>query len=449
MKPLKIAIIGAGSAQFSAGLVRDLCVTPSLHNSHISFMDIHEDRLMFITAMAKKLSAELGADLTFDSTLDRAKCLDGADYVINTAQDQCHEWSEAQRDIAERHGYYRGAKLHALTQMAFLLEVAQDIERICPNAYLLQSSNPVFEGCTLITRETKVKTIGLCHGHYGYRDIARVLGLDLQHVKARATGFNHWIWLTEFRYKGEDAYPLIDKWIEEESEEYWKKDRSFADQQMSKPAIEMYKMFGLMPIGDTPRVCDNPRSFGWWYHTSLATKQNYYGSNGGFDSEIGWTMYLEGLNKNLDKIRRAASDDTAKVSEFFPPKLSQEQIVPIIESIEFDIQRLYQVNIPNKGHILPGYPEDLVIECEALIDAAGVHPVKSPALPEFLCAGAMNPRHTDAELMVEAVRSGRLDAYRLLLLADHRTTSVQQVDGLLKEWLEEPRNSRIRNALVL
>ncbi len=62
-----------------------------------------------------------------------------------------------------------------------------------------------------MTRETKTQVLGLCHGHYGYRDIARALGLDLAHVTAQMSGFNHWIWMTDFRYRGEDAYPLIDE----------------------------------------------------------------------------------------------------------------------------------------------------------------------------------------------------------------------------------------------
>ena len=447
MKTRKIAIIGAGSATFSAGLVRDLCVTPSLHGSKVTFMDIHEDRLVFILTLAKKLAKELGAELEFESTLDREAALEGADYVLNTAQDQCHEWYEAQRELSVKHGYYRGAALGALAQMAFLWEIARDVERICPNAWLLQSSNPVFEGCTLMTRATKAKVIGLCHGHYGYKEIVKALRLEPEHVKARSTGFNHWIWLTEFRYKGEDAYPLIDRWIEEKSEDYWKLERGYGDQQMSRAAIDMYKTFGLMPVGDMARVCDNYRQFGWWYHDSLETKKRYYGHQGGFDSEIGWGLYLEGLNKNLEKIRQAATDPQAKVSEFFPPKQSPEQIVPIIESLEFDIERKYQVNIPNKGHILDKFPEDLVVECEALIDSAGLHPIKSDPLPSRLIAGAMNPRFTDAELMVEAVRTGSFEAYKLLMLSDHKTKSVEQVVAMLEEWIADPRNGRIRDAV--
>jgi len=211
---VKITIIGAGSAQFSAGLVRDLCVNPGLHGSHVAFMDVDAHRLAMVMRLAERLAAELKTPLTFSKTLDRIEALKGADFVINTAQVGGHAWTEAQRSMAEKHGYYRGARLHDLPQAAFFLDVAHDMERYCPNAWLIQSANPVFEGCTLMARETKIKVLGLCHGHYGYREVANVLGLDLKDVSAQMPGFNHWIWMTDFRYKGQNAYPLLDEWIE-------------------------------------------------------------------------------------------------------------------------------------------------------------------------------------------------------------------------------------------
>ena len=223
-------------------------------------MDVDENGLIWSTGW-RNVSRRTDAGLTFSTTTARAQALQGADFVINTAQVGGHDWSEALRSMGERHGYYRGAHLHMFGQMIFFLEVARDIERICPNAWLIQSANPVFEGCTLMTRETKTQVLGLCHGHYGYRDIARVLGLDLAHVTAQMSGFNHWIWMTDFRYRGEDAYPLIDEWIRTKAEAYWAQDdRTFHDNQMSRAAIHQYQLFGLMPIGDTPRMVDRPRS---------------------------------------------------------------------------------------------------------------------------------------------------------------------------------------------
>jgi len=435
---VKITIIGAGSATFAAGIVRDLCVTPGLHGSHVAFMDVDAHRLEMIHRMAERLSEELQAGLSFAQTTDRESALQGADFVINTAQVGGHDWTEAQRRLAEKHGYYRGARLHNFGQAAFFLEVARDLERICPEAWLIQSANPVFEGCTLMRRETSVKVLGLCHGHYGYLEIPRVLGLEEEHVSAQAPGFNHWIWMTDFRYRGEDAYPLLDEWIETRAEEYWASDdRGFGANQMRRAAIHQYLLFGLMPIGDTPRIC------GWWYHTDLETKQRWYGPAGGFASEIGWGQYLENIGKRTRTVEQAALDESRPISETFEPKQSREQIVPIVDALVNDVEGFYQVNIPNQGQIIKGFPEDLVVECQGVVSGAGIRGISAPPLPPRLMAGAMIPRWREAEQMVEALRTGDRNLLLLCLLGDHRTRSLEQAEALLDEWLRDPRNERM------
>lgn len=447
MKRVKIAIIGAGSAQFSAGIIRDLCVTPSLHHVSITLMDVDSKRLGFILNMSRKLVKELKVDFQFSSTTDLAEALTGADFVINTAQDQGHSWYEAQREIGERHGYYRGGMLGQIYQTAFLLETAQKVERYCPDALLIQSSNPVFEGCTVIHRKTKVKIVGLCHGHYGYREVADVLGLEREHVTAKMFGFNHWIWMADFRYRGENAYPILDRWIQEKAEEYWARPRKYSDQQMSPAAIHQYQLLGLMPIGDTPRMLETPSMMGWFYNETLQAKQQWYGHQGGFDSEIGWAQYLEDLKEKTKAIEQAAVDDNKKVTEYFEPVQSDEQIVPIIESIVCDKPRFFQVNIPNRGCLVEGFPEDIAVECEGLVSGAGIQGIHAGRLPSRVMAGAMNPRYIQCELVSEAICTGDYNAFRLIFLMDHATKSLQQVDDLLKDWMEDPRNRCIRNIL--
>ena len=432
---VKIALIGAGSASFAATIVRDLCVTEALHRSHVTLMDIDRQRLRMTHRLATRLVGELGAELSFSMTADRQEALRGADFCINTAQVGGHDWTEAQRHLAEKHGYYRGARLHDYGQAAFFLEVARDVERLCPDAWLMQSANPVFEGCTLMSRETGVKVVGLCHGHYGYRDIARVLGLEREHVSALTPGFNHWIWMTDFRYRGEDAYPLIDRWVESEAQAYWARDdRRYGDNQMSRAAIHQYQLFGLMPIGDTPRFA------GWWYHTDLQTKRNWYGRLGGFDSEIGWGQYLENTNRRVQALEEAALDEGRPITETFKPVRSDEQIVPIIDALVNDVVGLYQVNIPNAGPLVPGFPEDLVVEVQGVVSGAGIRGVSPPALPRKLVTSIMIPRWHRAELFVEALRSGDRDLLLHALLNDPRTRSLDQAEDLLEEWLSEPRN---------
>ena len=88
-------------------------------------------------------------------------------------------------------GFSSGGFIPMLYQCMFLVDVVHDMEKYCPNALQIQSANPVFEGGTTICRQTKIKNIGLCHGHYGYREIADVLGLDRKYVTAKMFGFNH------------------------------------------------------------------------------------------------------------------------------------------------------------------------------------------------------------------------------------------------------------------
>jgi alpha-galactosidase len=435
---VKIAIIGAGSAQFSAEIVRDLSVNQGLQGSHVVLMDIDEKRLQMVYRLATRLANEILADISFSTTNDREAALQGAHFVINTAQVGGHDWTESQRILGEKHGYYRGARLHDFPQMVLFLDVARDVERICPNAWLIQSANPVFEGCTLMHRETSVKVLGLCHGHYGYLHIAQVLGLDPAYVTAETKGFNHWIWMTDFRYKGHDAYPLLDEWIQKHAEAYWAKDNfEFHDNQMSRAAIDQYKHYGLMPIGDTPRFV------GWWYHTELATKQQWYGKLGGFDSEIGWQRYLDKMSKNVQTIEHAALDESKRVTDIFRPVQGHEQIVPIINSLVNDEEGIYQVNIPNRGQLVQGFPEDLVIECKGVVGAAGIRGAATPSLPAKVVIGEMIPRWRRAECAVEAIRTGDRDYLLQYLLHDQRSRSWEQAEGLLTEWLGDSRNKRL------
>ena len=233
---VKIGIIGAGSAQFSMKMVRDLCLTKSLDSSHVCFMDLDRERLNFVETLATRYATEMGSNLEFSTTEDRITCLQGADFVINTAYVKGHQHEWAMRDAAARHGYfYDGVQMGEFYQLRMALSLAHDMEEACPEAWLLQVGNPVFDCTSVVSRETSIKVCGLCHGQYGYLEIAEVLGLEPDHVTFEATGFNHNIWLSHFIYEGEDAYPLIDEWIEKESEVYWRthKPVSTHDIQMS------------------------------------------------------------------------------------------------------------------------------------------------------------------------------------------------------------------------
>ena len=99
----------------------------------------------------------------------------------------------ATRELTEKHGYYYGGiHLGDYYNIQLMLDVARDMERICPDAWLIMSGNPVFTGCTHLTRETGIKVCGLCHGHYGVYEIARTIGLDPERVTWQAPGM-YWL----------------------------------------------------------------------------------------------------------------------------------------------------------------------------------------------------------------------------------------------------------------
>ena len=435
-KSLKITVIGAGSATFSLGLVKDLCLTENLKGSLVSFMDIDAERLENITALAERYSKELGADLRFEKTTNRQQALSGADFVINTADAKGHYHARALRELTARHGYYYGAvSIGSFYNFQLMMGVARDIEAICPDAWLIQSGNPVFDGTTLMTRHTRAKVIGLCHGHYGYLEICKVLGLDPAKVTWQAPGVNHAIWMTHFLYEGQDAYPILDRWIATEGPDYWRTHVATRthDIQMSRGAIHMYQMFGLMPIGDTPRQA------GWWYNTDIETKKRWFGEPwGGPDTELARPEHVRGLEKRLAQVAAVTRDPEARVSDVFGRSRTREQQVPIIDALANGVGGMFQVNVPNAGGVLEGVAPDVAVEVQAWIDRTGVHPLRMTPLPRKIMLEQIEPKVAAMERGLEAYLTGDKTMLLYNVLSNHQTRSYDQAVAVLEDLLAMP-----------
>jgi alpha-galactosidase len=429
---VRIGVIGAGSATFSLGLVKDLCLTPGLAGSEVAFMDIDQGRLDAITALAKRYVGEVGGDLRFVQTTDREAALRDTDFIINTADAKGHYHARRVREVTARHGYYYGGvELGSSDNFALMLSVARDIERICPDAWLIQSGNPVYQGCTLMTRETGVKVIGLCHGHYGYLRICEILGLDPARVTWQAPGLNHNIWLVHFLYDGRDAYPLLDEWIATRGEEFWRThvaERTH-DIQMSRGTIAQYRLYGLMPIGDTPRQA------AWWMNTDIETKKHWFGEPwGGPDTELARPFYVANLEKKLAEVRRLVGDPAARVSDFVGTTPTREQQVPIIDALVNGKADFFQVNIPNRG-MLDGVADDVVVEVPAYIDRTGVHAVKPTQLPRKIMLERILPGVLKMERELEAFKTGDRTMLIYSALMSPQTRTYEQAVAVLEDLL--------------
>ena len=442
--PVKVTVIGAGSSTFSIGLIRDMCLTESLAGSHVTFMDIDEVRLDRIHKLAGRYVGELGVDLSFDKTTDPREALQEADFVINTAGGE-YAHMEERRELGKKHGYYSGASFGvSFYNLRLMLGVARDMEEICPGAWLIQSGNPVFEGTTLMTRQTGVKIIGLCHGHYGYRDIAQAVGVDPDKVVWEAPGLNHVIWLTPFRHEGRNAYPLVDEWIVNKAEAYWKDrvdhpEKYGPEDRMSRGVIDQYRRFGLMPVGDTSR------SGGWWYKADLKARLHWYGPTGGFSSELYSPRFLARHRRRVEEVREVAADPSRSVLEVFPPVKTSEQQVPIIDALVNDVSGKFQINVPNQG-ALPGVADDVVTEIPAVIDMGGIHRIQLEPLPRKIMLEVIQPRVLAMEWELEAFLTGDRGTFLDgLLMISHfesggHTVSYEQGKGYLDDMLAQPYN---------
>jgi len=426
--PTQVTIIGAGSVVFSLGLVKDLCLTAGLKGTKVCFMDINEESLDVVYRLANRYAEDLGADLTFERTLDRQESLQGADFVINTATITHNEhFMKRRRELTARHGYFYGRTgMPEYHNLQMMLDVAHDMEETCPDAWVLLAGNPVFDGSTLMSRETGIKVCGLCHGHYGYREIARTIGLDPEKVTWQAPGLNHNVWLTHFYHDGEDAYPILEAWIENESEKYWEEKQKAGEisAQMSLSAIHQYRMYGLMPVGDTPR------RGGWWYHTDLETRQRWYGGKGGNDTPAGRDRVLEGKEKKFEQMKEAAYDEKVRPIDLFGDKMTSEQHVPIIDGLVNDNEGQFQVNIPNNG-ALPGIPDDVVVELPAIVNKKGIQPLRVQPLPNKIMLECIYPDWLRMERTLEALLTGDLSMMLFSILESHQTRSYDQATEVL------------------
>ncbi len=459
MADVKIVFLGAGSVRYTLQLFLDICKTKELWKSHVCLMDIDSEKLAAVHNLAERAMNEIGADLKIESTTSLERALEGADFIINTvlAKGEGHEDGYAQyeimRQVGEKHGYYRGidsqefnmvSDYYTITnfnQLYTSLEIAKAVERICPNAYLIQTANPVMEITQIVLRSTKTKIIGFCHGFAHVKDVCEALGLEFEKVDWQVAGVNHGIWLNRFRYNGEDAYKLFDKWIEEKSSQW--EPKSPWDVQLSPAVIDMYRFYGMIPIGDTAR------NGSWKYHYNLETKKKWYGKFGGIDNEIERPKFYEELRALRKKLLALARDKTVKLSQVFPEefrldRLSGEQQVPFINALVNNKPARLFLNVLNDS-IIQELPKNVVVEVPCVVDAEGIHPEKiDPPLTPRIIKYFLVPRIMRMEMAVEAFLTGDKKVLEEFLIRDPRTKSYEQVKAVLDEIMNLPFNKRMK-----
>ncbi len=214
----KIAFIGAGSFGFTRSLVRDILSFPAFRDCTIALMDIDKDRLSYIKKAVDKIVAAGNYPAKVIATQDRAEALKDADGVLCTIlAGGVHVWRN-DIEIPKKYGVdinvgdTRGPAgiFRALRTIPVMLDICRDIEKYCPEATLLNYTNPMAMLCRAMLGETKVKLSGLCHSVQGTaHKLASWIGAPMEEITYLCAGINHQAWYLEFKWNGKDAYPLI------------------------------------------------------------------------------------------------------------------------------------------------------------------------------------------------------------------------------------------------
>jgi len=454
---MKISIVGAGSVRFALQLIGDIAKTENLSGAFISLMDINQEKLHTVHFLAQKYAEELGAQLSFEKTTSLEQTLEGADFVINTAAPLYPERYEKVTEIGEKHGYYRGIDSQEFNMVStysyvicsypdlkLSLEIARLMEKLCPEAWLLQTANPVFEVTQLLTQTTRAKVIGFCHGFSGVFEVFRALGLEPQEVDWQVAGVNHGIWMNRFLYRGKDAYPLLEEWIEKNASSW--KPRTPWDVQLSPAVIDMYRFYGMLPIGDT---C---RNGSWKYNYNLETKRRWYGEFGGIDNEVERPRYHQQLRESkrklLDLAQEIQKHPHSRLTEIYPElfskeKMSGEQHIPFINALSGGPEARLILNLQNQG-VISGLPDDVVVEIPVVVRKDGLYPEKlEPDLTWRIKEMYLMPRILRMRWALEAFLSQDKRVLEEFLVRDPRTRSFEQIQAVLEEIMSLPINEEL------
>lgn len=202
--------------------------------------------------------------------------------------------------------------------------------------------------------------------------------------------------------------------------------------------MDFYQKHGVVGIGDT--ISWTGASWPWWYHTDDDTERAY----GEFSPRDGWNSYFESVKNNAAEIIKLSRNKEASVTEFLKNVSDDDLMVPMLESLSCDVQRVLIVNTLNRGQLVPGLPEDFEVEVPALCGAGGIHPIQTKPLPRHIIAHIFRDRVAPVEMELEAFQTGNRTFLEELVLMDHWATSLQQVQNFIKEILDLPYHKEMK-----
>jgi alpha-galactosidase len=421
---IKVAFIGAGSIEFTRNVVTDLCSYPEFRGGvHLSLHDISAPRLAFAERLASQIVAQTGSGATVTASPDRRAAIKDAQYVINEVQVGGYDATRADFDIPARYGVRQtiadtlgiGGIFRGLRTIPVVTGIARDMLDQCPDAYLLNYSNPMAMLPWAVYRGTSLRQVyGLCHS---VRDthafLAGLVGLEPAEVSFRTAGFNHQAFVLSFEHHGRSLYPRLAEVI------------NASPQLQRRVRVELYRRFGYFPTESS----EHSAEYVPWFMRHDAEIERF---------RIFVGDYLARSEENLRELESLQDQLAAGTPLELEP--ADELASQFIHSVETGTERELYVNVRNNG-LITNLPGECCVEVPCAVGAGGPKPQAIGALPVQLAA--LNRTFLNVvELTVSAALEGRRDhVYQAALLDPNTaaTLTTSQVIAMCDDLLEAHR----------
>ncbi len=424
----KIALIGAGSLVFGKTLMADFLATPALAGSEYRLMAPSHTRLDRMHAFVQRMIADNGVDATVVATTDRRAALRDADYVVVMIQVGGVDVFQSDYEIPLRYGVDQcigdtmnpGGIFRALRHIPALLEIARDMQELCPRALLFNYANPMAMCCWALSRMPGLQFVGLCHGVQTTMDlIASYTGVPKGEIDFTAAGINHMAWFLKLEHRGRDLYPILKANMEKPGYYVNEKVRG-----------EVMRHFGYFMTESTGHLSEY---LPYFRKNRQALKR--YCDEPAFGGESG--AYYKYCRMLADKF--ATMDPLSIESTKLGPR-SAEYCSHIIEARETGSPFRLNGNVRNDGYIT-NLPNGCCVEVPITVDRAGLHPSVVGDLPPP-CA-ALNMTNVLVQgLTVDAHFSGDPERLMQAVALDPLTAAVltlKQIRDMTAEMLEVQR----------
>jgi alpha-galactosidase len=416
----KIVIIGAGSHVFASRLITDILYYPELRDSTISLMDIAREPLELTTAFAKRIVEQNKFNTRIESTTDRRAAVDGADYVFITINAGYH-WKEADRAVTLKYGVDQGdtatmgpcGVFNGARHVPPILDICHDMEELCPDAWLMNYTNPMAMISWAVSDYTHVKNIGLCHSVPNTaRTLAGYMDVPFNELSYTVAGINHFAWFLELKWRGQDAYPLLREKLKNTA--IYADPRSRGGQDIVRVAL--FQTFGYYVTESSGHAA----SYTPYFRKKPETIEKY-GLSTGSKYQSNARMWM---SQDKDKDNRLA--EQLRAGYRFPVDHSSEFGSIIIHSIETGEPAVIYGDVKNKG-LITNLSDGCCVEVPCLVDKEGIHPCYVGDLPPQLAA--LNQSNVNVqELAVQGiVEKDKTKIFRSILL-DPITSAMLTID---------------------